>query len=207
MRCTEADGKPIAHMSFAYPEVRGQMTGIVEEAVERGADGFCIALVRGWPWLRYEEPVRERFRQWYGGEARDRPDTDPELRLVWRSFVEEWLRELRAVLDRMPAARGTRRALSVIGGPTLEWNLRHGLDVAHFARERLLDAVMPYPYGLHPLKGFCQSNPVAAEEYVEALRGTGVTVLPAWAGGRTTPSAGANTTAGPMRSTAPAPTA
>jgi hypothetical protein len=178
LRCIEADGKQIAHMSFAYPEVRRQLTGIVAEAVERGADGFCIALVRGWPWVRYEEPVRERFRQLYGGEARERPDTDPELRRVWRSFVAEWLRELRAVLDGAPNARGKRRCLSVICGPTLEWNLRHGLDVAHFAREKLLDAVMPYPYGLHPRMGFCRSEPIAVGEYAEALRGTETRLLP-----------------------------
>lgn len=178
LRCVEADGKPLAHMSFAYPAVRRQLTAIAEEAIERGADGFCIALVRGWPVVRYEPPVCERFHQLYGGDARVRPDTDPELRLVWREFMEQWLRELRAVLDRAPNARGRRRTLSVIGGPTLDWNLRHGMDVAHFARHDLLDAVMPYPYGLHPWKGFCQTHPIDIAEYAQALKGTRTTLLP-----------------------------
>ncbi len=177
-RCVEADGRLDAHLSFAYDEVRAQQNAIAAEALERGADGICLVLVRGFPLARYEEPVRRRYRELYGRDARQCPDTDPELRLVWREFVERWLRELRDLLDAAgPTASGGRRKLSVISGANLEWNQRFGMDIAYLARQGLLDAVMPYPYGWC-FPGAGPYQPIAVEEYVRALEGTGVPVYP-----------------------------
>jgi hypothetical protein len=177
-RCVEADGQPLAHLSFACPEVRQQLNTIAAEAVARGADGICIVLVRGFPLVRYEEAVCQRFREVYGGDARQRPDTDPELRLVWREFVERWLRELRAVLDAAgPGATGGRRKLTIISGANLEWNQRFGVDIADFARKGLLDAVLPYPYGLERYAAMTYQT-IDVAEYARALAGTGVPVYP-----------------------------
>jgi len=52
------------------------------------------------------------------------------------------------------------------------------MDIADFARKGLLDAVMPYPYGLDRLHGAAHYHPVDAAEYVRALRDTGVPVYP-----------------------------
>jgi len=178
-RCVEADGRPLAHMSYAYDEVRAQLNAIAAEVLDRGADGICLALVRGFPLVRYEEPVCRRYRELYGRDARECPDADPELRLVWREFVERWLRELRDLLDAAgPAPAGGRRKLSVICGHNLEWNQRFGMDVAHFARQGLLDVVMPLPYGFRRLRGVSDPPPVDVAQFVRALKETGVPVFP-----------------------------
>ncbi len=178
-RCVEADGRSLAHLSFAYQEVRSQLNAIAAEALERGADGLSLVLVRGYPLVRYEEPVCHRYRELYGGDARQCPDTDPELRLVWREFVEMWLRELRALMDAAgPASQGGRRKLTIISGANLEWNQRFGVDIAYFARKGLLDAVLPYPYGLEHYSGAATYQTIDVAEYARALAGTGVPVYP-----------------------------
>jgi len=177
-RCVEADGQCIAQMSIAYKEVRRQLNEVLREIVERGADGVCIALVRGWPLVRYEEPVRERFRALYGRDARSVPDTDPALLLVWREFVTQWFTELRAMLDAAgPKPTGPRRKIAIICGANLEWNMRHGVDVVDLAGRKLLDAVLPYP---HTLNKNCThpSSEIEIEQYVHALADTEVELMP-----------------------------
>ena len=63
-----------------------------------------------------------------------------------------------------------RRQLSVIVGPDAEWNLRFGFDVAAWARDRLVDAVMPYPY--------VREEEMDIRGFVAATEGTAVQVLP-----------------------------
>ncbi len=129
--------------------------------------------------MRYEEPVRRRFQELHERDVRQYPDTDPELRLAWREFIERWLRELRDLLDTAgPAPADGRRKLSVITGANLEWDQSFGMDVAHFARQGLLDVVMPSPCGLDRYYGSQTYHPVDVAEHVRALEGTGVPVYP-----------------------------
>ena len=79
--CVEADGV-VDHskLSIAFPEVRGQLNGIMRECLERGADGACLCFARGFPLVRYEQPVLDRYRERYGGDARELDDSDERLR-------------------------------------------------------------------------------------------------------------------------------
>ncbi len=170
-RCVEADGTAVSKLSIAYPEVRKNLNAILAEALKRDADGINIAFVRGYPCVRYEEPVRERFREKYGSDMRKLPDGDPRVRLLWAEYVTEWLREIRKLLDDAgPSPKLKRRELSVIVGPDLEWNMRFGFDVYEWGRAGLVDAVLPYPY--------VEDGKVAVAEFVGALEGTKTRVLP-----------------------------
>ena len=171
LRCVEADGSAISKLSLAFPEVRKNLNAILAEALQRGADGLEIAFVRGYPCVRYEEPVRARFQQRYGSDARLLPDTDPRLRLLWAEFVTEWLQEIRQMLDAAgPSPRAARRELSVIVGPDLDWNMRFGFDVYAWAHAGLVDAVLPYPY--------VEDGKIAVAEFANALNGTKTRLLP-----------------------------
>lgn len=171
--CVEADGAPISKLSIAFEPVRKHMLEIMRESLERGADGVTLVLVRGWPLVRYEQPVLAHFRQKVGSDMRHLPATDPSVRLVWRDFVEQWLREVRAMLDAFgPTPFVQRRQLSIICGTTLEWNHRYGMDIAYFARQGLFDAIMPYPGG----EGEYATVPV--DEFAKALDKTGVDLIP-----------------------------
>lgn len=171
LRCVEVDGRPISKLSIAYPEVRKNLNAILAEGLKRGADGLTIAFVRGYPCVRYEEPVQLEFKQRYGVDPRTLPDTDPRLRLLWAEFVTTWLKELRAMVDQAgPSPLADRRTLSVIVGPDLDWNMKYGFDVFAWGRAGLIDAVMPYPY--------VEDGNVNVAQFAAALNGTAVRILP-----------------------------
>lgn len=168
-RCMEADGTPDSKLSIAFEGVRQQLGAIAAEGLERGADGITLTFNRGYPMVRYEAPVRQRFEQIHGFDPIRLPDTDPRLPLLWAEFMTEWLRELRAILDGFgPApADGGRRKLTVMTGPDTAWNRQFGFDVSTWAREKLVDVVMSYPKGYEGATGF-----VDTAEYVALLEGT-----------------------------------
>ena len=164
-RCVEQNGKPISKLSIAYPEVRQNLNSILSEALARGADGLNIAFVRGYPCVRYEEPVRARFKERYGVDMRLLPDSDPRVRLLWADYVTEWLKEIRGLLDAAgPSPLSQRRELSVIVGPDLEWNMRYGFDVFAWSQQGLVDAVLPYPY--------VEDGKINVAEFAAAMKGT-----------------------------------
>lgn len=170
-RCVEADGTATSKLSIAFPEVRKNLNAVLAEALKRDADGLTITFVRGYPCVRYEEPVRERFRAKYGTDMRKLPDTDPRLRLLWAELNTEWLREIRKLLDDAgPSSRSKRRELSVIVGPDTEWNMRFGFDIYAWSHEGLIDAVLPYPY--------VEDGKIAMAEFAGAIEGTKVRLLP-----------------------------
>ncbi len=170
-RCVEADGLPVSKLSIAFPEVRQNLNTILRDALRRGADGLNIAFVRGYPCVRYEEPVRQRFRERFGTDMRKLPDSDPRLRLLWAEYVTNWLKEIRQMLDEAGASPLVkRRELSVIVGPDLDWNMRFGFDVYDWAQRGLIDAVLPYPY--------VEEDKLNVAEFAAALEGTSVQLLP-----------------------------
>ena len=175
--CVEADGVvDTSKLSIAFPEVRQQLNGILRECLERGADGVALCFARGFPLVRYEQPVLERYRQRHDGDARELNDTDPRLRGVWSDLATEWITELRQLLDSFgPSTMYERRKMAVICGPNQEWNLSYGIDVGRWGREQLVDLVVPYPRGIEK-----EGDRMIAgvDEIATALRGTSVELLP-----------------------------
>jgi len=149
-RCLEANGEPISKLSIAFKPVRDRLSGTLKEALDRGADGVAVIFIRGFPLVRYEQPVLDRFREKYGQDAREAPDSDERLLSVWAEFVTNWMDELRQMLDEAgPSPVVRRRELAAIVGPSLEWNRQFGFDIAAWAQKGLVDVVMPYPCGSH----------------------------------------------------------
>ena len=183
-RCLEGDGTPISKLSIAFPEVREQLSKSLREALEWGADGITVLFNRGYPLVRYEKPVADAFQARYGEDVRAVADSDERLHGVWADFVTEWLQELRNMLDEAgPGLAGTRRELTVFTGPSLEWNLQFGIDVVRWAKDNLVDVVLPYPRHHHTarLYGEIYDKPdgwVDMAGYVAALRGTGTALIP-----------------------------
>ncbi|MBU4211257.1 MAG: hypothetical protein KKD33_01595 [Verrucomicrobia bacterium] len=183
-RCIEADGAALSTLSVAFPAVRAHINALLGETLARGADGVTLLFSRGFALVRYEDPVRERFRALYGVEARKVPDSDPRLHRVWAEFMTAWLRELRALLDaKGPAPLAKRRELTVMTGPCLEWNLAYGIDVEAWAREGLVDVVIPYPRHDHTDRIGATiidrtDGWIDIEAYGRALKGTAAELIP-----------------------------
>ena len=91
--------------------MRRQLNGIMRECLERGADGACLCFARGFPLVRYEQPVLDRYRERYGGDARELDDRDERLRSVWAEITTEWIREIRgSCWTSLARRRGTNGA-------------------------------------------------------------------------------------------------
>ena len=175
--CVEADGTVLgSKLSIGFKPVRDQLNGILRECLERGADGVALCIVRGFPLVRYEQPVLDRFRELFGSDGREADAKDPRIRTVWKEFATRWMEEIRQVLDDAgPTSRYERRKLALISGPDLEWNLQFGIDVESWGKDRLIDIVVPYPRGMETE---VDRMAVGIEEYVRVLEGTEVQILP-----------------------------
>ncbi|MCG2659074.1 MAG: family 10 glycosylhydrolase [Kiritimatiellae bacterium] len=185
-RCLDAEGTALGQLSVAFPPVRKRLGALLAETLDRGADGVVIACHRGHPLVRYEAPVQARFRELFGTDVRGVPDLDARLQQVWAEFVTQWMRELRRLLDEAgPTALG-RRELAIITGPDLAWNRRLGLDVEAWAREGLVDVVMPFP---RRTPFTAQTSPCSENDdlqdgavdvpaYSAAVQGTAMQVIP-----------------------------
>lgn len=173
----EADGTAIStYLSIAFPEVRARMNAMFREYLEHGADGVAICFVRGFPLVRYEEPVLQRFRELHGGDAREAKPDDPRIRQVWIEFTTRWMREIREIADAAgTSAHYDRRKVVIMVGPNPEWCLQWGIDVGQWAKEKLIDIAMPYPRGIEQNPDDGMATGIA--EFAELLRGTGV---PQW---------------------------
>ena len=55
-RLRDIDGTEVTGMSYAFPEVRGYLIGLLEQATALGADGAAIIYPRSAPFILYEDP-------------------------------------------------------------------------------------------------------------------------------------------------------
>jgi hypothetical protein len=151
-RCLTPEGHQTRHLSQAFDEVRAMYVSIFREWVEDyEADGVCIVFCRSWPYVLYEEPVLESFRQTHGLDMRDLDRFDERVLAHRASFLTQLLRETREMLDEVGKRRGYRlRMAHVI--PTEDHSsetppdlgpltplLVHAMDVQSWVEEGLVD--------------------------------------------------------------------
>jgi hypothetical protein len=105
--CTYPDGEPTRHLSLAFEEVRAFHVRLLREWVEDyGADGINLIFSRSYPFVYYEQPVCEAFRETYGEDMRALPPDDARVQRVRAHFVTQFLREIRAMLDDVGNTQG-----------------------------------------------------------------------------------------------------
>jgi hypothetical protein len=143
------DGTAIEKASFAFPEVRNFMLGLIREATGRfDVDGINLCFVRGPHLLLYEQPVVDAFRAAYGEDARSVAPTDPRLLAVQATFMTDFVSQARQILDELGKTKGRRLELSVWVWPSKQnvWlgktPAEEGLDVQAWIQKGLLDSVI-----------------------------------------------------------------
>jgi hypothetical protein len=178
--CADERGAPIPHLSLAYPEVRQRMVSLlVEQATEYDLDGVHLFLCRGVPFVFFEKPFRDAFREEHGADPAGLPLDDER---VWRTrarFVVGCLREVRAALDEAGRRRGRRvqLALSVFNSPRN--CLFYGLDLEAIVRERLADLLLPARASFLPREmGELRCLPELVAEIAKLASGSGIRVCP-----------------------------
>ena len=143
-RCYDRNGEDVARMSLAVPQVRKHLIDVLREAVSFGADGANVIFVRGVPSVLFEKPFRDLFGEKHGVDPMTLKDDDPRILKLRAEIVTLFLRELRAMLDAEGERLGRRLEQSAYVMGTENDNLRHGLDVATWVREGLIDLVIPF---------------------------------------------------------------
>jgi hypothetical protein len=126
------DGKKLAALSFAYPEVR-KLT--VESLVRnsKNFDGVSLFFHRG-TFVHFEKPVLDEVQARYGVDARKLPFTDARLHTVWCEYITLFMRELRAALDK-------NKKIDVFVFYDADSSKHYGFDVETWAKEGLVNSV------------------------------------------------------------------
>lgn len=145
----DRDGIPTTNLSIAYPGVRDYWLSLLREVLDYGIDGVTIYLNRFCPFVLYEEPVVEAFREQFGEDPRQLPEDDPRWLQHCAGYLTGFLREVRALLDEKP---GRLLAATFYGGPSKYdppegWHpIRYNCDVEGWIREGLVNYLFPTQY-------------------------------------------------------------
>ena len=174
-RCKDRDGRDQARLSYAFPEVQEYCIAVLREVVRAyPVDGITLLYNRRPPYLDYESPLTEGFTASTGRDPFRLPADDPEWLRYRADVLTGFMRRVRQAMDAEAAARGAPVEISACILGSVEDNLFFGIDVAAWAREGLVDTVMPYssaPYAL-PVPTDTWSGPEQVRPFADAVAGT-----------------------------------
>ena len=184
-RTVDREGRQAMFMSYAVPEVRRQILGILREAVETcDPDGVGFFFNRGVPLMLWEKAFSDRFLADYGLEIMAVEAEDPRIHQLRRTIMTEYLREVRVMLDEMGRARkGRYYAISVTVFTEKSINERLGLDVETWVKEGLVNQVAS-AWAPHFDRG--RNPPPDIQYYRKVVAGTKVKFFPFVIGGNLT---------------------
>jgi hypothetical protein len=140
LRCRDLDGREIARMSYAFPEVRDHIYAILDEMAAYHPEGINLIFPRSNPYVLYEEPFLAEFRRRHGTDARKLPEFHPDVVALRSEIMTDFVREVRR---RLRAKPGKPIELSAIVLADRESNRNFGLDVVRWVQEGLLDEISP----------------------------------------------------------------
>ena len=146
LRAVRRDGSRAPRISLSYPETREFLISLFLEMAEYPVDGISILFNRRPPYVEYEPPLVEGFREEYGQDPRKIDEKDPRWLRYRASVLTDFMRELRERLQRQARSQGRSRpaALSAWVFGSEEENLFYAMDVPGWIREGLIDGIVPY---------------------------------------------------------------
>ena len=146
-RCIDIDGREIARMSYAFPEVRELLLGVFRELATRyDIDGVNPIYNRGAPFLLYEGPLVEGFREETGLDATQLSEDDERYLRYRARAMTGFMADLRREMEEIGAKRGRPLEISAHVLNDAETNLFYGLDVPAWVEQGLIDNLIPYPW-------------------------------------------------------------
>ena len=174
------DGRRLPRLSYAFPEVREFALAVLREVASYPIDGICLLYNRRPPYLDHEAPLIEGFKADYGRDPRDLEETDPDWLAYRGGVLTDFMRAVRRSMDEVAEKQGrdARIQVSACVLGTEEDNRFFGLDVETWAREGLIDTLIPYspaPLAL-PVESDTWSDPWQVEPFVRMTRGTDCTL-------------------------------
>ena len=177
LRCVDRQRVPGPRISYAFRETQDFVISLLREFVGRYAvDGVCIMFNRRPPYLMYESPLIESFEAEYGEDPHELDERDPRWIAHRAAAMTSFMRRVREAMDVAAdeAERQKRLGITAFVLGVEADNLFFGLDVAAWAREGLVDTLIPYspaPLAL-PTEEDTWSSAAQVEPFVAATRGT-----------------------------------
>lgn len=169
-RTVDRDGTPVMRMSYAVPEVRQHILGILREVLAYQPDGIEIIYFRGLPLMLWEDAFSDLFEKKYGIDARKVPENDPRLYELRGEIMTGFMRDVRELLDDVQKQQGrkSRYELSASVVHTKTDNTKFGLDVERWVKEELVDSIGIFPAAFHT----DTSKPVDVDWFRQITKGT-----------------------------------
>ena len=181
LHCIDREGRVLPRLSYAFPETQEFCLSVLREVAAYPVDGIALLFNRRPPYLDYEAPLVESFKREFGEDPHDLDERDPRWLAHRAAVLTGFMRRLRAEMDAASAARNGRRiGISVCVLGTQADNDFFGLDVATWAREGLIDTLIPYspaPLAL-PVAEDTWTSGEQIQPFVEAVRGTRCLMAP-----------------------------
>lgn len=181
-RAIDKDGTPAMRMSYAVPQVREHIYGIIREVLEYKPDGIEIIYFRGLPLMLWEDAFSNRFKEKYGADAKQVAENDPRLYELRGEIMTEFMREVRKVLDEVQKKQGKKERYELMASVvhTENDNKKYGLDVERWVKEGLIDKISIFPAAFHT----DTSKPVDMKWFSKITKDTKVEVYPLMIGWR-----------------------
>jgi len=169
-RCVDIDGREIARMSYAFPEVRELLLRVFRELATRyDIEGVNPIFNRGAPFLLYEEPLVEGFRQETGLDARELAEDDERYLRYRAGVMTDFMADLRRAMQEIGEARGRPLEISAHVLNDADTNLFYGLDVPAWVERGLIDNLISYPW---------RDEAIDIDYYAQLTRGSSVLYYP-----------------------------
>jgi len=145
LRCVSRGGQPVPRISYAFPETRRYVVSLFREMAQYPIDGVCVLYNRRPPLVAYEPPLVDGFRGRYGEDPRKLGESDSRW-LEYRCVaLTAFMRELRQALDEEAEKQGREQRFEISAVVSRhEENLQHGMDLAAWIRDDLVDTLIPY---------------------------------------------------------------
>lgn len=143
--CRDRDGEEVAFLSYAYQPTQNYIIDGFLHKAAMGFDGASLIFTRGL-FVLFEQPVLDEFAARFGTDPDPRtlPLRDVRLTAVRCEVMTGFMRRLRRALDEFSAAHNRERMLiNAFVCYTLFDSKLMGLDVEAWAREGLIDCVVP----------------------------------------------------------------
>lgn len=134
--CRDREGRAVARMSYAIPEVQERILGIVKELSAYEPDGVGFVFIRGVPMVLYEDAAVRGFMEEHGEDPRKLHEHDPRWMKYQGDVVSGFMRRVRDAL------KPGQNLIAITPGNSFDC-ARWGLDVETWVREGLVNDLYP----------------------------------------------------------------
>ena len=132
-------------MSYAFSEVREHQISIIREAASYGVDGINFNWARGAPFMMYERPLIEVFKNRYSQDPTQIDDEDDRWLNLKGETMTGFMREAKEAVTDESRKTGKEITMSVIVLGTEKLNRFHGIDIKNWIDEGLINILGVYP--------------------------------------------------------------